>query len=276
MAFPRISARVGNEVDLCVTFFRGGIPTDPYWIKKVEIYKTSVAPHNLVTTIPFVDVGDVDYPSPAVYATETVPAGSCGTEETIGARSPGGFCYPYLVPLDAVSPDVYFDVWYYHAANPCDSTELTSCDIDDYDAYLSKQCNKFWVYPDTWFVSDNLTNIRFGFEPLDQNFHVGDLRKLEVGLMPLPLYDFDYNLVMPMIPYCSATIKVETRHKELMVDNEPMTIGYRQGSFRTNPFTLQWDLDASRFLIGTYNYRITLTLPNGKRIVSKDFILTIS
>jgi hypothetical protein len=97
-----------------------------------------------------------------------------------------------------------------------------------------------------------------------------------VGLMPLPLYDYDHNLVDPLIPLLEPTISISTQRCELLVDNAPCRIGLRHGSYRSNPFVIQYDLDTSLFLKGTYQYSIKVTLPDGKSRVSQKFILTIS
>ena len=94
-------------------------------------------------------------------------------------------------------------------------------------------------------------------------------------MMPLPLYDFDFNLVAPIIPQLRATIKIETQNNEILVNDAEMDIGIRQGSYRTNPFTLRYLVNTSDFLKGTYTYRVTVTLPNGETRVSPDFSLQI-
>ena len=281
-SYPRISARRGQIVDLNVDFLHSGVLSDPYAIRHVEIYKTQVVPHNLVATIPIVTSDDQLYPSPLVREYESAELGDCCTEpESSTVPIAGKYHLPYVIPTDFSVPDVYFDVWYYFATNPCDddySTSGTDCDIDDpqYDAYLLKCCHRFWIYPDEWMCDDQLQTIRFGFEPLDQKFHQPEYRPLEVGLMPLPLYDYNYNLVNPIIPFIQPTISVETQFNELLVDNDPCRIGIRQGSYRSNPWVIQYDLDTTKFLKGTYRYYITLKLPNGSTRVSRKFIFTVS
>lgn len=283
-AFPRISARRGQVVDLNVDFLNNGVLTDPYAIRRVEIYKGSVVPHNLVTTVTVIDKDNVLYPSPLCQDEEATDIGDCGTiPDTEAIPIVGKYHLPFAIPADYEVPDVYFDVWYYFADDPCgdlgtDPTELTGCDIDEltYDSLLLKCCHRFWVYPDEWFCDDKLQTIRFGFEPLDQRFHTPEVRPLEVGLMPLPLYDYNFNLVNPIIPFLQPTITIETQFCELLVDNDACRIGIRQGAYRSNPWVIQYDLDTSRFLKGTYRYYLTLTLPNGSTRVSRKFILTIS
>jgi hypothetical protein len=94
--------------------------------------------------------------------------------------------------------------------------------------------------------------------------------------MPLPLYDYNFNLVNPLIPFLRPTVSVETQHNELLVDNDPARMGIRQGSYRSNPWVIQYDLDTTRFLKGSYRYWITLNLPDGSTRVSRKFIFTIS
>lgn len=279
-ALPRISARRGQVVDLNVEFHRGGVLTDPFAIRMIEIYKTQVLPHNLVAVIPVVDPTDPIYPAPVCREETTTEAGQCGTEPIPDSVVVGKYHLPYLVPNDASVPDVYFDVWYFYADDPCGllGTAATDCDIDDtvHSAMLLKACHRFWVYPDEWFTDDRLQSIRFAFEPLDQRFHYPELRPLEIGLMPLPLYDYNFNLVQPIIPFLQPTISIETQRHELLVDSAPCRIGLRQGSYRSNPFVIQYDLDTSEFLKGTYQYQITLMLPNGYTITSRKFIFTVS
>ncbi len=278
-ASPRISARRGQVADLNVTFMFNGVPADPFAIRFIDIYKTQVLPHNLVATVPVADLLDSLYPAPLCREYETVD-GEASTETETGAiLKAGTFHLPYLVPNDAQVPDVYFDVWNYFAVDPCDSgTSDTNCDLSnsDFDSKLLRCCHRFWIYPEEWFCDDKLQTIRFGFEPLDQRFNSPEKRPLEVGLMPLPLYDYNFNLVTPIIPFLQATITIETQRCELLVDKEACRIGIRQGSYRSNPWVIQYDVDTTRFLKGTYQYYITLTLPNGYTYVSRKFIIVIS
>jgi hypothetical protein len=279
-SYPRISARKGQIVDLNVDFYHGGDLADPYAIRYVEIYKSQVLPHNLVSVIPVLDPNDVDYPLPLVREYVDAATGDCCTAPTEDQVAvPGKYHLPFTIPSDYVVPDVYFDVWYYFAENPCDSgTDATECDLNDaaYESSLLKCCHRFWVYPDDWACDDKLQTVRFGFEPLDQKFHQPEARPLEIGLMPLPLYDYNFNLVNPMIPFIQAYISVETPYCELLVDQDACRIGIRQGSYRSNPWVIQYDLDTTRFLKGTYRYFITLVLPNGSSRVSRKYIFTVA
>ena len=280
-AFPRISARRGQVADLNVDFLRNGILTNPYAIRFVEIYKTSVAPHNLVATVPVVLPGDLIYPSPIYQEQIIAETGLCGTEPTEDSTPVvGKYHLLYTIPNDFSVPNVYFDLWYYFADNPCGElgTDGTECDIDDeqYDPLLLKCCHRFWIYPDEWFCNDSLQTVRFGFEPLDQKFHTPEVRPLEIGIMPLPLYDYNFNLVNPLIPFLRPTLSMETQNAELLIENSPARMGIRQGSYRSNPWVIQYDFDTSKWLKGTYRYWITLNLPDGSTRVSRKFILTIS
>lgn len=262
-ANPRIAARKGKVVDLNIDFLNNGVLTDPYAIRTIEIYKTQVAPHNLVASVPIVDPTDSLYPSPLCVESDN------STDGYINGR----YHLPFLVPTDFNAPDVYYDVWSYYPTDPCTGT----CDLNDplITANLITECHRFWVYPDDWFSSDKLQTIRFGFEPLDQKFYYPEVRPLEIGLMPLPLYDYNFNLVNPMIPYLKPSITIETRSCELLVDNDPCRIGLRQGAYRSNPYVVSYDLNTSLFLKGTYNYQIKLSLPDGSTRVSQKFIFSI-
>lgn len=279
-AFPRISARRGHVVDLNVEFHNNGVLADPFAIRFIEIFKTQVVPHNLVAVIPVVLPTDSLYPAPVCRELITTEAGQCGTEPIPLTPVVGKYHLPYLIPNDAQVPDVYFDVWHFFATDPCGQlgTVGTECNIDDpiYDPLQLKACHRFWVYPDEWFTDDRLQTLRFAFEPLDQRFHYPEIRTLEIGLMPLPLYDYNFNLVNPIIPFLQPTISVETQQHELLIDNAVCRIGLRQGSFRANPYVVQYDLNTTEFLKGTYQYQITLRLPNGLTITSRRFIFTVS
>jgi hypothetical protein len=278
---PRISGRRGEVVSLNVDFYKNGMLADPYAIRYVEIYKTNVTASNRVAVIPINCLGD-GYPLPLERATQPVTTGDCGTEGSPEVIA-GSFILPFSVPADFAVPDVYYDVWHYFATEPVlDSgtggTDLTGCDYDDaaFADQMLRCCHRFWIYPEDWYCSDKLQTIRFGFEPIDQRFYTPERRPLEVGIMPLPLYDYNFNLVNPMIPYLTATIRIETQRGELLVCDGMCTIGLRQGSYRSNPYVVQYDLDTTQFLRGTYQYQIKLALPDGSSRVSKKFVFTVS
>jgi hypothetical protein len=224
----------------------------------------------------------------------SILVGGGGSTGDMGDPIPGAYSFIWDVPptceaggLGLLTPDIYFDVWDFlpedcrnecgEGSNPttggCSATDLDPC-FDDEENFIS-QCNQFWLYPDSWYVDDQLTNIRLGFEALDCKMRQPEVRTIEVGMMPLPLYDFDFNLVAPIIPQLQATITIETSNNETLVSDAPMTIGIRQGSYRTNPFTLRYTVDTSTFLKGTYRYQVKVVLPNGETRVSDYFFLQI-
>lgn len=266
--YDRISARCGNYVNLEMAFMHSGVLADPHAITKVEIYKSKIAAQNLVSTVIVADRDGTEYPAPIEFVRGYVEGGYCGTDPDVGAIIPGKYQYLWAVPVDAAAPDVYYDVWYYNVEQL--GNELTAL-----SSAALRACGRFWVYPDNWSVQDGLSTIRLGFEPLDQKFRQPEKRNLEVGLMPLPLYDYDHNLVDAVLPYATATITVETFSHEVLINNEPMSMGLRQGAFRSNPFVLQYTIDTTAFLRGTYRYRITVKLPDGSSISSGDFALVI-
>lgn len=300
--FQRISARQGQTVDLDAAFYNGGVPADPFALYKIDIYKTQPIGVNLVVTVPIVGPGTTDYPYPV--QTEPAPLGTVsngfGTVRTITlesslpypvqhehfagtptilddtpATAPGKYHLIFDVPRDWAAPDVYFDVWSYYPIDPCTGT--SSCDLDDPETQkqLLSVCHRFWLYPDDWFSGDGLQTVNFGFEPLSQRFHSPEIRPLEIGLMPLPLYEYDYNLVTPLIPFLKPSITISTMNCETLVENDAMSIGLRQGNYRSNPWVLKYLIETTKFLKGTYKYRVTLSLPDGTSRTSSDFIFTI-
>ena len=89
--------------------------------------------------------------------------------------------------------------------------------------------------------------------------------------MTLPLYDYDFNRIAPLLPQLQPSISIWTSQGEMIVDNQPGRMGIRQGSFRANPFNCQFTSDSMQFLIGTYVYRVRIDLPNGESRLLDDF-----
>jgi hypothetical protein len=264
----RLTAKTGLPVGLNVTFRRNGVAQDPWAIRRVDIYKSSVKEDNLVAQILIPAPNATGYPSPIV----------------LDPANPGSYILEFQVP-DTLDAGVYFDVWRFIGSEPtCDVQDeeplslpyqvSSDCvvDLNNEERWIS-QCNKFWVSEDCWFLDDGLLTARFAFEPLDSRFRKGEIRNLEVGIMPLPLYDWDRNRFGQMIPQICPFITVETEECEIIegLEKAPCRIGLRQGTYRTNPYVVQCPLDTSGFLKGQYRYRILLELPNGETRVSENF-----
>lgn len=259
--FNRLSGRVGNIVNLDATFFHGGEAEDPYAIRRIDIYQGSVTDENLQAQVLIPPPDDPLYPTPLIRITD-------GTE---GDVLPGQFILPFLIPDDFASPDIYFDVWRFIGNDP----DVTVGGDDEDESTWIAQCNNFWIYPDSWHVDDGLVTIRLGFEALDKHFRKPEIRNLEVGIVPLPVYDFDFNRITPLIPQIIPSIHIETENGEILIASDTARMGLRQGSYRTNPFVVQYQIDTAQFLIGTYKYRITLQLPNGETRTSDDMRFTV-
>lgn len=266
--YPRISGRLGNTIDLNVTFYKNGVPTDPFAIRKVSIYRSAVQDENLVAEFLVLCPDDPNYPSPLSREAES------GTEAT------GVFHLFWEVPSSGIpTPDIFFDVWSYIPTDPGGSggTDLTSgCSELDDETLWQSCCNRFWLYPDGFFCDDGLANIKLGFEPTDIKLRQPEKRTIEIGITPLPLYDFDYNRIAPIIPMLNAKITIMTENCEVLVSDAPMSLGLRDGTFRSNPFVAKYLVDTTTFLKGSYKYRVTLDLPNGESRVSPDFVLQVS
>jgi hypothetical protein len=283
--FPRISGRTGQLIDLNITFYQNGVPTDPWAITKVSIYKQSVQPENLVAEIPIIPNCEEGYPSPLNRepVTPTPGTGPCGTEaDPSTLYKPGIFHLLWEVPTDVSVPNIFFDVWSFIPVDPgIPITAGTGCSAEQL-AILADEtiwqncCNEFWLYPDSTYCDTGLENIRLGFEALDIKFYQPEKRKLEIGIMPLPLYDFDYNKVAPLIPMLKGYISIFSDNNELLISRAAMTIGIRQGTYRSNPFTLQYLINTCEFLKGSYKYRVEVDLPNGETRVSSDMNFQVS
>lgn len=272
--FPRISAQIGSPVDLNVIFLRNGVPTDPFAIRRIDIFASAARDENLVAQIILPEPTDPSYPSPLVrplLVDDTIEVEDDCPDETAATAAAGHFSLIFDIPCDFEDGIIYHDVWYFI---PVDCGEPTGFDFDDESLWQS-QCNRFFVFSDGCFVDDQLIIPRFAFEPLDFRLRKGEIRTIEVGIMPLPLYDFDFNRIMPIIPQFKPHITIETDQCEILVNRVPGRMGLRQGSFRTNPFNAQFTLDTSTFLKGTYVYRVEVDLPNGETRISDDFRLSI-
>lgn len=274
---PRFQAIANDTVALNVQFLKNGVAVEPYAVRSVRIYKQSVRDENLVTTVVFPDPTTTNTDGENVYDNmlrrirdPKVPdIGQCGTDLS-DVFLPGAFILDLFLPIQDFKTGIYFDEWCFIGDEPTG----TDFDIDDEDNWTCT-CNKFFVRDAGWYVDDNLSSVRIGFEALDARFVQPECRTLEVGMMPLPLYDFDVNKMSQLIPSVNATITIETQRYELLVDKAPMIIGLREGSYRTNPYVLRYLLDTSKFLKGTYRYRVDLQLPNGETRSSPYFWLSI-
>jgi hypothetical protein len=280
-------------VDLNVDFYNNGQLDDPFWIKKIEIYKCSVAPHNLQSVIILPEPTAENYPLPICQEKLVVNLDECSTGgDTTETPVVGKYHLPFLVPHDFKSPEVYLDVWYYHPINPChidlypaqcppdlDLVEFTDggCDHTDpvFDGYLKTCCHRFWVYPDSWMCDDGLQTVEFGYEPKSVRFNYPERRNLEIGLIPMPLYNFNRSLFESLVPFVNASITIGTQHHEFIVRDSKMELGFKQGHYSSNPWVLKYMVDTSKFLKGSYWYQVKLELPDGSSRVSNKFWIEI-
>jgi len=246
--YPRISARSGQLANLNATITRNGVHTTQHALRRIDIYFQAVRDDNLVAQLLFGLPSDTNYPFPATIS------------------GPGEFNIEFAVP-EGFQEGVYFDVWRFIGDD-----SASTIDYDNEDGWIS-QCNKFWVFPDGWYLDDGLITPRFAFEPLDNRFTKGAVTNLEVGITPLPLYDYDRSRIDPMIPQIRPFITIETNEGEVLqgLERAPCSMALRQGTYRTNPFVVQCTLDTTGFLKGIYIYKITLELPNGEIRVSAPF-----
>lgn len=256
MPYTRISARKGATVRLNVSFFANGVLADPWSIRKIRIYKNTDAEENLVAEV---DISTTDYPSPIVQ------------EEDSNGPVVGKYYYDLDVPDSFAAPDTYIDKWFWIG------DELTGTDFDINDeSYWDSKCNQFFIVPsNTWYADDGLIIPRIAFEALDKDLVKPSIQTIEVGLMPIPLYDYDYERVAPLMAQLNASISIETLNCESIVTSAPMTIGLRQGTHRSNPFVAQYRVDTNTYLKGTYRYRVSLAMPNGEVKVSPALQFTV-
>lgn len=249
MANTRITARPGDFVDLNMTFLRNGVPQSPFALRRIDIYRSSPRPGNIEGSIIFTDPLSTTYPSPATEI------------------DTGEFVAPFYVPENFVTGDIYFDVWHFIG------TDDGRTDLDDESSWISQR-GEFWVFDDVWLTDDELSTIRLGFEPLDKKFRRGEIRKLEVAVHPLPLYDYDFNMLTPIIPQLNPRISIYTHNCELLVQDAPCQMGVRQGAHRNSPFVVQCLLDTRTLIRGAYQYVIKVNIEN-KTLISPRFNFVI-
>ena len=125
----RVSARQGLPVALDATFYRSGNAVEPYAIRRVDIYKSSVRDENLMAQFIFADPESSSYPSPAERIVD---------ED--GRIKPGAFRLLFDVPK-TFDPDIYFDAWHFIADGG------SGVDINDVNLLIC-QANRFWVSTD--------------------------------------------------------------------------------------------------------------------------------
>lgn len=243
--YPRVAGRVGELVSLNMSFYRNGSLESPFAIRQVDIYRDSPRPGNLVASIPFPDPTDTGYPFPAI--------------ET----SPGQFQLLFDAPDNLVPCDIYFDQWSFLGKDP------GSVGLNDESRWIT-QSGMFWLYDDAWIIDDDLFTKRLGFEPLDKKLRRGEIRTIEVAIYPLPMYEYNFNQLAPIIPQLRPTIDIKTARDELIVQDVPCYIGTRQGSHRNSPFVVKCPIDTRTFLRGMYRYTIKVNI-SGQTIISQPF-----
>lgn len=262
--YPRISARKGSIVRLNVRFNANGIPLDPFAIRRIDIYQNSAVSENLVAQVEIVPPDDPSYPAPLVNI-----GGSSG--------NPGEYYYDFEVPDSFEAPDSYVDKWHFIGDELVAGTG-SEIDYDD-ETLWDSQCLDFYVVAaSTWYLDDDLIVPRLAFQALDKDFTKPEVRTLEVGLMPQPLYDYDYCRIAPMMAMLTGTITITGSGgncDDVVIEDAPMTMGIRQGSHRSDPFVLRYRLDTSTLLRGTYNYKVTVQLPNGETRISPQMTFTV-
>lgn len=254
--FKRISARTGGVVALNMSFKNNGALMDPYAIIKVNIYKNKIAQANLVEMIEIVPPDSTDYPAP-------LERGLDDDDNPI----PGKYVLNYAIPSE-FEQDVYFDEWV--IVSECNSTDC----LEDTDQ-CSTICGRFYVFTDCVVGDDELEKFKFGFESLNHHFSKPAVVPLEVGVMPLPLYDHKVGAIQA-IASATAKIMIETDRQEVVLEWTPIDIALRSGSYRSNPYVLRYTLATSEFLAGTYAYKVMLKLRNGDTYVSKRMYFTIA
>lgn len=250
----RVAGRKDNIVNLNMRFLRNGVPTEPYAVRRIDIYRGSIRGGNMVAQLLFNPPDDPSYPFPAVRDTGDLSE----------------FQVLFAVPSDFVANDVYFDVWHFLGDDPQTSG------IDDETLWMS-QYGRFWVYEDVWLGDDQLSSKRLGFEPLDKKLRRGEVRTIEVALHTLPKYDYSYNKLAPIIPQLNPTMTVWTVHDELIdgLVDAPCKIGVRQGHQRSSPFVVQCLIDTRLLVRGMYRYVIKVQIYD-EIIISPKFSFVVA
>lgn len=241
--YPRVSGRVGEIVALNMNFYHNRVLSSPFAIRRIDIFRASLKPEDLVAQVVFPSPVETAYPAPGIEI------------------NPGMFEVNFAVPETFVPNDAYFDVWYFIGEDP------GTAGFDNENLW-NFQTGQFWLFDDVWVSDDELLSKRLGFEPLDKKFKRGEIRNLEIGIHPLPKYDYDFNKIAPIIPQLSPSITVWTIHDELLLSDVPCKIGVRQGHHRNSPFVIQCLLDTRTLIRGTYRYVVKVNI--GRDVIISD------
>lgn len=250
----RAAGRLNNIVSLNMRFLKNAVPTEPFAIRRVDIYRSFVRAGNLVAQLLFSPPSDPSYPFPAVQGTADLSS----------------FDVLFVAPADFVPNDVYVDVWHFLGEDP------GTAGVDDESLWLS-QSGQFWLYEDVWLADNQLQTKRLGFEPLDKKLRRGEIRTIEIAIHPLPKHDFDFNKLAPLIPHLNPTITVWTAQNELIdgLVDATCSIGIRQGHQRSSPFVAQCLIDTRVLVRGMYRYVIKVQIYD-EVIISPKFSFVIS
>lgn len=249
---PRVAGRLGTQVALNMQFNRNAVPDVPFAVRRIDIYRGSIRRPNLVAQIPVELPGSTNYPAPLVA----------------DLNSPGSFTAVFDAPDTLVPGDVYFDVWNFIGDDPGGTA-----DLDDESLWIA-QSGRFYLFDDVWITDDYLSTLKIDFDPLDKILRRGEIRTIELAIFPLPIYEHDWNKLIPLIPQLEPTITIKTDYDELLVQDAPCKIGVRQGANRNSPYVVQCQIDTRGLLRGTYKYFIKTRLGD-QTIVSDYYYFTV-
>jgi hypothetical protein len=257
--YPRVAGRIGNTIDLNVTFYHNGVPQAPAAIRRIDIFKGSIRSNNIVDQIILPPPTSPSYPGP------------------LRQIRPGAFVLPYVIPSTFVPNEVYYDVWNYVGSPPMPDVPGTDELVVDLDnkAFWVAEYGQFMVFEDDWIEDDGLFTKKLAFNPLDTRIRKGEIKTIEINIIPVPARSFEYNRLAGILPNLRPTISFRTTNNEYLagMTNIPCTIGIMQGHHK-HPFVIQCPVDSTNILIGTYQYNISV-LVGDQQIISEPFSITV-
>lgn len=231
MAFARFNARKGQDVILEKDFYHGGTLADPHEVAKVVIYK-----------------GDYDQANPDSGKVEEI--------SSFSHPSTGKYSVTFAVPNTLEAGVTYRDVWFWTATSGAAETADTT--------------TSFYLYDDGWYTSDGYRQFKYQVYPDIKQLTKGEIRKIELECVSVPLYKADAALDAIVVPCISLEVQIATSRDEL-IEEWTNTLIQNAGK----KFLVLVDTTDDKYRKGNYYYQVRMTLPDGSVQVSQKLALAI-
>lgn len=250
--YSRHNARLSSPVELEATFYSGGVAYDPVSIVSVSIWKFGDSVANGGILVDVVDGSHVIQDSTGhfriiwdPYLQKTSPGDPGSPLTSPGVQGPGSPAQGVspLDPTDITANARYYDVWNYipsHGYPEQNSVGLT-----------------FYIYPDSYFVSDNFEKYRFEAKLDRKQLVRGENLDLRIQIIPIPLYRaLREPIISYILPISTMRIRIVNTNNDLVIDWTAIQFTGKEGIVPTSLL--------SGSALGAYYIQSELTLPNGQ------------